>query len=275
MKNLKKASVEIIAVLLAIVLYGIPFYAVVINSFKSRTEAAEMNLDWPSSFYILENYTEVLTVLDGVLLRAFYNSIVITLLSVFGVVLVGSMAGFVLQRRTSRAAGIVTSLILAGLMIPPAIVPTIWVLEGIGLFRTLSGMILVMIALQIPFTTILYKSFMVSIPREIDESATVDGCGGLRLFFSIIFPLLKPVTSTIIVLSSITIYNDFVHPLYFLPGAQNVTVQLTLFNFLSRYGTDWNYLLANVVLVALPPLVLFIFFNKKIVSGMTAGAIKG
>lgn len=275
MKNLKKASVEIIAVLLAIVLYGIPFYAVVINSFKSRTEAAEMNLDWPSSFYIIENYTEVLTVLDGVLLRAFYNSIVITLLSVFGVVLVGSMAGFVLQRRTSRAAGIVTSLILAGLMIPPAIVPTIWVLEGIGLFRTLSGMILVMIALQIPFTTILYKSFMVSIPREIDESATVDGCGGLRLFFSIIFPLLKPVTSTIIVLSSITIYNDFVHPLYFLPGAQNVTVQLTLFNFLSRYGTDWNYLLANVVLVALPPLVLFIFFNKKIVSGMTAGAIKG
>jgi len=275
MKNLKKASIEIIAVLLAVVLYGIPFYAVVINSFKSRTEAAEMNLDWPSSFHILENYTEVLTVLDGVLLRAFYNSIVITLLSVFGVVVVGSMAGFVLQRRTSRAAGVVTSLILAGLMIPPAIVPTIWVLEGIGLFRTLSGMILVMIALQIPFTTILYKSFMVSIPREIDESATVDGCGGLRLFFSIIFPLLKPVTSTIIVLSSITIYNDFVHPLYFLPGAQNVTVQLTLFNFLSRYGTDWNYLLANVVLVALPPLVLFIFFNKKIVSGMTAGAIKG
>lgn len=275
MKNLKKASVEIIAVILAIVLYGIPFYAVVINSFKSRTEAAEMNLDWPSSFYILENYTEVLTVLDGVLLRAFYNSIVITLLSVFGVVIAGSMAGFVLQRRTSRATGIITSLILAGLMIPPAIVPTIWVLEGIGLFRTLSGMILVMIALQIPFTTILYKSFMVSIPREIDESATVDGCGGLRLFFSIIFPLLKPVTSTIIVLSSITIYNDFVHPLYFLPGAQNVTVQLTLFNFLSRYGTDWNYLLANVVLVALPPLVLFIFFNKKIVSGMTAGAIKG
>jgi len=275
MKKLKSLWLEIIAVFLAIVLYGIPFYAVVLNSFKSSPEAASMSLEWPTAFFIIENYTEVLTVLNSVLLRAFYNSIVLTLVSVAGVVIVGSMAGFVLQRRASRTSNILTSVILAGLMIPPAIVPTIWVLDGLGIFRTLGGMILVMIALQIPFTTILYKSFMVSIPREIDESATVDGCSAIRLFFSIIFPLLKPVTSTIIVLTSIAIYNDFVHPLYFLPGARNVTVQLTLFNFLSRYGTDWNYLLANVVLVALPPLVLFIFFNNKIVSGMTAGAIKG
>lgn len=275
MKNMKKVILECMAVCLAVILYGIPFYAVIINSFKSRTEAAEMNLEWPSRFYILENYSEVLTVLNGMLVRAFYNSTVITLLSVFGLISVASMAGFVLQRRTGRGVSLVTSLILAGLMIPPAIVPTIWVLQNIGLFRSLSGMILVMIALQIPFATMLYKSFMVTIPKEIDESAIVDGCGGLRLFFNIIFPLLKPVTATIIVLSSITIYNDFVHPLFFLPGGENVTVQLTLYNFLSRYGTDWNYLLANVVLVALPPLVLFIFFNSKIVSGMTAGAIKG
>lgn len=115
---------------------------------------------------------------------------------------------------------------------------------------------------------------MVSIPREIDESAIIDGCNGFRLFFQIIFPLLKPVTSTIIVLSSVTIFNDFVNPLYFLPGARNVTVQLALYNFMGRYLTTWNLLFATVVLISIPPLILFIFFNKKIIAGMTAGAIK-
>jgi raffinose/stachyose/melibiose transport system permease protein len=136
-------------------------------------------------------------------------------------------------------------------------------------------MILVEVAIGIPFSTLLYKGFMGTIPKEIDEAAIVDGCGGFRLFFQIIFPLLKPVTSTVIVLSAVTIFNDFVNPLYFLPGANNATVQLTLYNFMSMYVTSWNLLFADIILITIPPLILFIFFNKKIVAGMTAGAIKG
>ncbi|MFC5650250.1 hypothetical protein ACFPYJ_14150 [Paenibacillus solisilvae] len=97
----------------------------------------------------------------------------------------------------------------------------------------------------------------------------------MRLFVSIIFPLLKPVTSTVVVLTSINVFNDFVHPLYFFPGADNATVQLTLYNFTSRFTTSWNLLFADIVLISIPPLILFLFFNKKIVAGMTAGAVKG
>lgn len=273
-KNLKKFAVEFVAVLMSLVIFGVPMYFVLINSFKTSAEAAELSISWPKTFQIIENYKTVLTAEKGVVMRAFYNSTIITVLSVALLIIVCSMAGFVLNRRTSRASNFINFLILSGLMLPPAIVPTIWILNAIGLFKTLIGLVLVEVALSFSFSTLLYKSFMVSIPREIDESAIIDGCNGFRLFFQIIFPLLKPVTSTIIVLSSVTIFNDFVNPLYFLPGARNVTVQLALYNFMGRYLTTWNLLFATVVLISIPPLILFIFFNKKIIAGMTAGAIK-
>jgi len=185
------------------------------------------------------------------------------------------MTGFVLSRRRGRDVNIIAFVILAGLMIPPAIVPTIWVLDGVGLFRTLQGLVMVQVALNLPFATILYRAFIASIPREVDESAMIEGSSPIRLYLSIILPLLKPVTSTVVVISAVTIFNDFMNPLYFLPGVRNVTVQLTLYNFMSQFATEWHLLFANVVLITLPPLILFIFFNKKIVSGMTAGAVKG
>ncbi|MFS8501847.1 MAG: carbohydrate ABC transporter permease, partial [Caldicoprobacter sp.] len=260
--------------LMSLVIFGVPMYFVLINSFKTSAEAAELSISWPKTFQIIENYKTVLTAEKGVVMLAFYNSTIITVLSVALLIIVCSMAGFVLNRRTSRASNFINFLILSGLMLPPAIVPTIWILNAIGLFKTLIGLVLVEVALSFSFSTLLYKSFMVSIPREIDESAIIDGCNGFRLFFQIIFPLLKPVTSTIIVLSSVNIFNDFVNPLYFLPGARNVTVQLALYNFMGRYLTTWNLLFATVVLISIPPLILFIFFNKKIIAGMTAGAIK-
>lgn len=180
-----------------------------------------------------------------------------------------------MQRRRGKGPLVIQFLILAGLMVPPAIVPTIWVLDSLGLFKTMPGIILVMAALNIPFTTILYSGFISTIPREIDEAAVIDGCGSWRLYFHIIFPLLKPIHSTVIILSSVLVFNDFVHPLYFFPGAENVTVQLTLYNFMSMYRTEWNLLFANVLLVTIPPMILFLFFNRKIVDGMMAGSIKG
>jgi raffinose/stachyose/melibiose transport system permease protein len=186
------------------------------------------------------------------------------------------MAGFIMQRREGgRLASTINFLILSGLMIPPAIVPTIWVLNNIGLFKTVTGLTLIEVALHFPFAAILYKAFTATISRELDESAFIDGCGITRLYFSIVFPLLRPVTSTIIVLTSVNVFNDFVNPLYFLPGSDNATVQLTLYNFTNMYKTSWNLLFADIVLISLPPLILFIFFNKRIVAGMTSGAVKG
>jgi raffinose/stachyose/melibiose transport system permease protein len=164
---------------------------------------------------------------------------------------------------------------LAGLTIPPAVVPTIFLLQWLGLYKTLLGLIMVEVAFTLPFATLILRSFMATIPNEIDEAAIMDGASPLRVFFSIILPLLKPAIVTVIVVTSVGIYNDFASPLYFLPGAQNVTAQLTLFSFMSQFSSQWNLLFADVVVITIPPLILFMFFQRQIVAGMTAGAVKG
>lgn len=272
----RKSLVSLVLLVLSTVIFWVPFYFVIVNSFKSSMKAADMSMAWPDTLHIAENYSAVLFAADNMLIRAFYNSTLLTVLSLTGLVFVSSMAGFVLQRRErGRTASTLNFLVLAGLMIPPAIVPTIWVLNSVGLFKTMAGLTLVEIALHFPFCAILYKAFTATIPRDIDESAFMDGCGGFKLFTHIIFPLLKPVTSTIVIIQAVSVFNDFVNPLYFLPGQENATVQLTLYNFMSMYLTNWNLLFADVVLISIPPLILFLFFNKQIVAGMTAGAVKG
>lgn len=241
---------------------------------KSVPEAAEMSLSLPRHPQYGENIVAVIKAADYTIVRAFVNSTVLTTLSIVGLVVLSAMAGFVLERRKSRLLGASNALILIGLMIPPSVITTIWVLQRLAIYKTMFGMILVEIALGFPFAVILFRAFMVTLPRELDEAAIMEGCTGFDLFAKIIFPLLKPVSSTIIVLSSVNIFNDFVNPLYFFPGSKNVTVQLTLYNFMSRYVTQWNLLFTNVLLLTVPPLVLFLFFNKKIVAGMVAGAIK-
>jgi raffinose/stachyose/melibiose transport system permease protein len=273
-KKLRKVVSEIIAVILSLIIFGVPFYFVIVNASKDTKESSLLNMDLPSSFQLMENIQSVMAAQNGMIVRAFFNSIMITGFSIAILIVVGAMAGYVLQRRTSKASPLFNFLILAGLIIPPAIVPTIWVLNGIGLFKTMPGIVLVEVALNLPFTILLYKGFMATLPKELDEAALIDGCGRFRLFFNIILPLLKPVSATVIVLTAVGVYNDFVNPLYFFPGAENATLQLTLYNFSSMYNTQWNLLFTNILLISIPPLILFIFFNKKIVAGMTAGSIK-
>jgi raffinose/stachyose/melibiose transport system permease protein len=113
------------------------------------------------------------------------------------------------------------------------------------------------------------------VPRELDEAAVIDGAGPLRLFFTIVLPLLRPVVVTLIVTQSVAIFNDFTNPLYYLPGNKNVTLQLTLFNFQSQFNTSYNLLFMNILLITIPPLLVYLFFNRQIVAGLTSGAIKG
>ena len=274
-RSIRQFLGEALGVLATVVIFWIPFYFVIVNAMKNETEAAALNLSWPSEVRLVENFKEAITSGNHMLLRAFYNSILITLLSLVVMVLVASMVGYVVQRRTGKVTSTFMFFILAGLMIPPAVVPTIWVLDALHLFKTLPGIVLVEVALNLPFATLLYRGFVGTIPRELDEAAMIDGCGPLRLFFSVIFPLLKPVTATIIVTSAVGIYNDFVNPLYFYPGNKNVTLQLALYNFTNMYNTQWNLLFMAILLVTIPPLILFIFFQRQSVAGMAAGSIKG
>ena len=130
-------------------------------------------------------------------------------------------------------------------------------------------------AFGLSFCVLLFRAFISTIPRELDEAAIIDGASPLRLFFRVIFPLLRPVAITAILVQSVNVFNDFVNPLYFLPGEQNATVQLTLYNFQSQFNTQYNLLFTDILLVTIPPLIMFLFFNRQIVAGMTSGAIKG
>ncbi len=273
-RKYRHPAVEILSIFLVLIVYGIPFLFIVFNSLKDRRAAGLMRLSPPSPAHF-SNYIEVFKQNDYIVLRSFYNSIFITVFSIILLIIVSSLAGFVLQRRHERPTNVVNYLLLAGLMLPPTILPTIWVMDWLGIYRTLFGMVLVEVALNIPFTVMLYRSYVGTIPHEIEGAAVIDGCTRATLFIKILTPLLKPVTATVIVLNAVTIFNDFVNPLYFLPSVKHSTVQLTLNMFMGRYASSWHLLFADVVLITIPPLVLFIFFNRKIVDGMTSGAIKG
>ncbi len=264
-----------LAIVVFAVVFIIPFAFILVTALKTRQEASMLQFSWPTELALLENLQAVLEARDYILIIAFINSTVLTVASVAGMVVLAAMVGFVLQRRKTRWTGFVNFLVLSGLIIPPAVVPTIWVLQGLGLFRTLPGLIMVEIAFGLSFSILLFRAFISTIPRELDEAAIIDGAGPLRLFFRVIFPLLRSVVVTVIVVQSVVVFNDFTNPLYFLPGEENATVQLTLYNFQSQYETQYNLLFMNILLITIPPLVMFLFFNRQIVAGMTAGAVKG
>jgi raffinose/stachyose/melibiose transport system permease protein len=264
-----------IAVLASIVVFLVPFAFIFLTAAKTAPDAANLAFTWPGQFALWENLQTVLTTRQFVVLRAFINSTTLTVFSVIIMVILSAMVGYVWQRRRSRWNPLVNFLVLAGLIVPPAVVPTIWVLQSLGLFKQMIGMILVNVAFGMSFCILLFRAFVASIPKELDEAATVDGAGPLRLFFSVILPLLKPVVITVIVVQAVAVFNDFTGPLYFLPGNENVTVQLTLYNYQSQAINQWNLLFTDILLITIPPLIMYIFFNRQIVAGMTSGAVKG
>ena len=274
-KLVSRVWLDAVSLLIIGIVYVVPFIFIFLTASKTRPEAALFQFSWPSEFQLIENLREVMAFGDYRMFRALWNSTLLTVGSVTLIVLISALVAFVMQRRGDRVASVVSSFILAGLVIPPAVVPTIFLLQWIGLYKTLLGMIMIEVAFTLPFATLILRAFMASIPREIDEAAIMDGASPLRVFSSIILPLLQPAIITVIVVSSVGIYNDFVGPLYFLPGSENVTAQLTLYSFISQFNSRWNLLFADVIVVTIPPLIMFIFFQKQLVAGLTAGAVKG
>lgn len=273
-KKVRRLGLEFVFVAVAVIIFFVPYMLIFLNSVKKRKEANLLRLSLPSEWHF-ENYTEVIQDGNYILLTAFKNSFIIALISVIVMILTASAAGYVLQRRNEKSSRILNTVFLTGLMIPPAIMPTIWILQGMHIYKTFFSMIMIESALQLPFTIMLYRSYMPSIPRELEEAAVIDGCSAFQIFVSIIFPMVKPVTATAFILNFITVYNDFVNPLYFLPGKESTTVQLTLYNYMGQYASSYNLLFADVVVITIPMLVLFIFCNKRIIAGMAAGSVKG
>ncbi|MBP1861766.1 carbohydrate ABC transporter permease [Rhizobium herbae] len=264
-----------IALLFAAVVFILPFLFILIQALKSKSEASRLSFSLPQEWLFWQNLIAVFKARDYQLLLAYFNSTLITVASVSILVILSAMVGYIMQRRRTPWNAVAQIALFMGLMMPPAVVPTIGLLQNLGLFKTIHGMVLIQVAYNLSFSTLLYRSFISTIPRDLDEAALIDGAKPWQIFFRVILPLLKPVTVTNIVVQSIAIFNDFTNPLYYLPGKENVTVQLTLYNFQSMYTSQYNLLFMNILLVTIPPLIVFIFFNRQIVAGMTAGGVKG
>ncbi|GAB3395331.1 carbohydrate ABC transporter permease [Humibacter soli] len=274
-KFARKYLVGIIAILVSIVVFLVPFAFVVLTAAKDPKEAGLLGFSLPTQWQFWQNFADVIQTNNYQLLAAFINSITLTVVSVIIMVVFAAMVGYLLQRKRTRLNAIVNFFVLAGLIVPPAVVPTIWVLQGIGLFDTLPGMILIEATFGLSFAILLFRAFVATIPKELDEAAVIDGAGPMRLFFRVILPLLRPVVVTVVVVQAVAVFNDFTGPLYFLPSSDNPTVQLTLYNFQSQSVSQFNLLFMSILLIAIPPLIMYIFFNRQIVAGMTSGAVKG
>jgi len=274
-KFLSEFWADTIALIIIGTVFLVPFTFIILTASKTGAEAALFEFSWPSKFQLIENIREVLTFGNNRMFLAMWNSTILTVFSVILLALLSALVAYVMQRRFDRVASVASAIMLAGLIIPPAVVPTIFLLQWLGIYKTIFSLILIEVALQMPFAILVFRAFMASIPRELDEAAIIDGASPLQIFFSIILPLLRPAIVTVIVITTVTVYNDFTLPLYFLPGSENVTVQLTLYSFISQFSSQWHLLFADVVVITIPPLIMFMFFQKQIVSGLTAGAIKG
>ncbi len=264
-------GINILAWALSIVLLA-PLLLILFNSFKTGKAAAEMNLALPAS---LEWSNFAVVIEKGKLGTTFLNSMLYSVCSVLLCTLLCTMASYVLSRNRRRLHNFLYLFLVLGIAMPINFIPLMKVMQITNLMNTRIGIILLYTATQTPFNVFLIHSFVSKISPEIDEAAVIDGASPLGLFFRIVMPLMKPVLVTVMVLTFLNTWNEFVMPLYFLGSTDKWPMTLAVYNFFGMYFKDWNLVCADIVLTSLPVIVVYLLGQKYIVSGMTAGAVKG
>lgn len=262
---------NIVAWLVSIIMF-IPVVLAVLNSFKEKYEASSMSLSLPRQWHF-DNYTVVIQ--QGKLVRSFGNSVLYSVVAGVLVVIFSTMCAFVLQRRASRFCRGVYYYVVLGIALPMNYVSLMKVMQITALNNTQIGICLLYAAMQIPFTVFLMYGFIGTVPRELDEAGTIDGCSPLSLFFKIVFPLLKPIIVTTVVLTFMSTWNEFITPLYYLSNSDLWPMTLAVYNFFGQFDMSWNLVCADIVLTSLPVVIIYLVGQKYIISGMTTGAVKG
>ena len=250
----------------------VPLLVVVLGAFKTRAEAMYYDLSLPTE-WCFTNFRDVIE--KGNVLLAFKNSMIVTVAVVLVVTFCTSLSSFVIARRKDRFSRFLSSYFSLGLIVPWAVVPTVVMLKQMGIQNTRLGLIMVLIAINIPWGSMVISNFVNTVPRDLDEAAALDGCGPFSLFFRVVFPLLKPVIATNTVIVGMGAFNELQAPLYLLSSSKLTTLPLTVHNFKGRYYSEWNLIFADLIIVALPMVLLYITCQKYVVSGVKAGAVKG
>ncbi|PZD97509.1 carbohydrate ABC transporter permease [Paenibacillus sambharensis] len=258
--------------ILASLIIIVPLLMMVFGSFMTSTEVLRFTLDLPDK-WMFSNYVRVFE--EGGLGRAFLNGLLITGVSSVLNIILSSSASFILVRRETKLTNMLYLYFFMGLIAPMSTITTIRVVQWMGFYGSITSVIFIYAALNTAFSVFLYSGFIKSIPKALDEVAFIEGASMFDVFFRIVTPLILPVNATVAIMVFMAVWNDITIPLYFLTDSSDWTMPLSVYNFYGKYSRDWNLIFANLVLTSLPVLILYIFAQKYIVSGLTAGAVKG
>jgi raffinose/stachyose/melibiose transport system permease protein len=258
----------------ALVLIALPLWIVLINSFKPLGEANQLGIGLPKTWAIVENYSTV--IVDGQVLVGLRNTLLIAIPAVVILVFLAALSAWVFARSRGRTIGFTYYVFISGILISPAVVTTLLVLQALHVAGSQFGMVLFYIGAALPFAVFLMTGFIKTIPVEFEEAARIDGAGSFTVFRSVILPLLRPVVATTAFLGTLNIWNDFLYPFIFLSGADKQTLTMSLYNFVQGhlFTINWNLLFADVVLVNLPLLVGFVFVQRQLVTGLLGASSK-
>ncbi len=275
MRDKKGSFIVFIFVGILAALYLSPLYFTFISAFKSNGEIMRDPVALPESFLNLDNFKYLLQKTNYP--RAFLNSMFLTIVSEILILIFIPMAAYGIERGNKKITNVIYIYFLMSMMIPfqAYMIPLFRQMKIMGLFGTMAGPIVIYLAGAVSFGCLLFTSFLKGIPIEIEEAARIDGCNGFRTFWSIVFPLLKPVTASMIVLNGLQIWNDFLMPMLVLPAGEAKTVNVEIFSFVDQFASRWDIVFAGVVAGIIPVLIVFLTLQQYFVKGITAGAAKG
>jgi raffinose/stachyose/melibiose transport system permease protein len=268
------SGIAIVVMALFAAYFLFPIYMAVINAFKTQSEMYTSVLSLPTKLHF-ENFSQAFKKAN--MLHSAWNSIMVTLTGIIGIVLFSSLAGYKLSRTSGKLSNIIFLIFVSSMLIPfqTIIIPLVKMAKNLGLQGIPLGLGVVCVGLGVNTAVFLFHGFVKGVPRELDESAQMDGCGEVRTFYTIIFPLLLPITFTIIVLNLLWLWNDFLLPVLMLSDFRQYTLVLTINMFFGKYSREWSLILASLILSSLPIVVIFSIFQRWIIQGITDGAVKG
>lgn len=272
-KKVKDFLVLAITIFLAI-LFAVPIYLIVINSFKTYGDifSSPLKFPLPPTF---QNFINVWN--EANFIRYFVNTVISTTIGLTVVVCVSSLAAYKLSRTKTKLSKALFLYFTVSMLLPFEVImlPLVSLLKNLKMLNNLPALGVIQASTSIAFSIFLYHGFIKSIPTQLDEAARIDGCGEIKLFIKIIFPLMKPITSTVIILNILSYWNSFLLPLLVLTKQEVKTLPLFAYSFLGQYSSNYDLQLPAVILTGLPLVIFYIIMQKNIVKGLTASSVKG
>lgn len=261
--------------LLAIPWVGLPLWMMTVNSFKTEGEASTLSPGWPQEWAVVENFTTVFT--QGRYFTGLLNSLIVSTPSILVTLLLGSMAAWAYARTSSKVMRAAYYVSILSIVLPSAIIPTIFVLQQLHLDGGRLGYMLTIVATRLGLVIFLATGFIRALPRDMEEAASIDGANHWQVYWHVILPLVSPVLFVAGVILIINVWNDLFYALFLMPEPGSSTLPLTLYQFASNSMTSmrWNLVFAHVLMTSLPLLLAYVFLQRRVIAGLTEGGVKG